>query len=1553
VLTDKLRAQLQERKAEILSYLGDLAANKHIFSLPISRAPRSAALPLSFAQERLWFLEQLEPGNTAYNICRAVRLCGSLNGKALEASLNETTRRHEVLRTSFEVSTGKPIQVVASDARLKLGRTDLSQIVESDRDREINRLVIKEAERPFDLTKAPLLRARLLRLDDADHVLILATHHIVSDAWSMGIVTRELWSLYEACANDRPPPLQELDIQYIDFAVWQRNWLQGEVLESQLSYWKKELDNIPILNLPTDRTRPARQSFRGARQSIALGRSLTEAINELSHREGATPFMTLLAAFQVLLYRYSGQEDIVVGSPIANRARAELDSLIGFFVNTLVLRADLSGNPTFKEALARVREVCLGAYAHQDLPFEKLVEELKPERDTSRNPLFQVMIVLQNATRPVGGIPGLRIEPIEMATTRSPFDLSLFLREREGKYIGNIEYSTDLFDRDRIERMAGHLRTLLEGVVADPDRRISVLPILTEAERYQVLVEWNDTTADYPRDKCIHELFEEQADRTPDATAVEFDGQRLTYGELNDRANQLGHHLISLGVGPETLVGICIERSIELVVGLLGILKAGGACVPLDPSYPKERLEFMLSDARVAVLLTQRTLIEDGRWKPVLSQDDGMDDSDPRSSILDPRIKVVCLDRDWPLIAQQGHDDPKSNVGAENLAYVIYTSGSTGTPKGVAIEHRNTVNLLHWAKTVYTRRDLESVMASTSICFDLSVFELFVPLSWGGKVKLVDNALYLLEKPAPSDVTLINTVPSVMAALLSAGRLPETVRIVNLAGEPLRPEVVKQIYDLGMVERVYDLYGPSETTTYSTFTLRTVDGPATIGRPISNTQVYLLDSHLRAVPIGMPGELYIGGAGVARGYLNRPELTKEKFIADPFTDDPNSQLYRTGDIALYLPDGKLQFLGRSDNQIKLRGYRIELEEIESVLNQHPTVKESVVVVRARDSSGEKELVGYVAPKERSTVAGAELRDFLKDKLPGYMVPTVFVELDALPVSPNGKIDRSKLPAPKPFIDDWSVAPRTEIEELVAQIWRDVLNIETIGIHDNFFELEGHSLLAIQIISRVREAFDKEVELSALFDRPTIAGLAATIEKSIGGRSRELPPIISAPRDRPLPLSWNQEHLWRLEKMIPGTHFFNMPYVYRLTGDLNISALENTLQEIIRRHEALRTNFIECNDNPVQIIRGAADFRLSVLDLRTEASDNLTGAAAGVIMQERRAGFDLAEGSLLRVTLLRLTDSDYVLLVTIHHIIGDEWSMQMFWWELQILYEAFAKGQPLLLPDPRIQFGDYAVWERQLLEKGLLKRQLAFWRRRLSGPDKKPLFEQGGIENADLRLRREHRCIELEGSTFSEFKMLAVREHITPFTAVLTALTILLYSYTKRRNIYVGTLIANRRRLETQRTLGYFVNTVVFQFHLRQGMTYKELIRKAWKNVVDANANQEIPFEAVARALQTEEQIERDKLFQVLLVYNVTPSATALSGLKFAPIGREELQVSESIALTTYDVVFNFTESSTKLRASVNCKESLLNGGFVASIDEKFRAIIDSIIRKPNVAISPQ
>ena len=915
-------------------------------------------LPLSYSQQRLWFLDQLDPGSFTYNLFFACRLKGDLNVDALEQSFNEIIRRHEILRTVFKNTGGEPYQIVVPSLAIKIALVDLRRtFLKEDRWTEVRRQFTEEAQRPFDLAIGPLLRIKLLQLTDDEYVLLRTMHHIVSDGWSGGVLSHELSEIYAAFLNGEPSPLAGLTRQYLDYVAWQRQWFQGERLESQLSFWKKQLNNITTLNLPTDRPRQALQARRGARRYFAFSDEISSELKKLGRQHGATLFMTLLAAFQTLLHRYSGQTDIVVGSPVAGRNHQEFEQLIGFFVNTLVLRLDLSSNPTFIETLRRAREVCLQALSHQDLPFEKLVEKLDPDRKLTHNPLFQVTFVFQNTPRVSPKLSDIVVEELEVDTGIARFDLHLFMEEIDSQLKGYCDFDTNLFSAATIERMLGHFKVLLEGIVADPDQRIGQLPLLTEAEKQQLLVQWNDTKIDYPREKCIHQLFEEQVEKTPDAIALVLEDQQLTYRELNKRANQLAHYLRKRNVGPEVLVGIWIDRSTEMIVAILGVLKAGGAYVPLDPSYPAERLEFTLAPA--ALLLTQGESFED--------REVNLDDT-ARRSILDPHMPQVCLDTAWQLIAKESDANPESSVTVDNLAYVIYTSGSTGQPKGVAIEHRNTVAFLSWVHSAFTQEELSGVLASTSICFDLSVFEIFAPLSCGGTIIMAENALALTTIPTKSKVSLLNTVPSAINELLRLEAIPSTVRVINLAGELLRPELMRRIYESTSVRKVHDLYGPSECTTYSTWTCRTVDGPQTIGRPIANTQIYISDAHRNPVPIGVVGELYVGGDGVARGYLKQPELTAEKFIPHPFSDQPGTRLYKTGDLARYLPDGNIEFLGRIDNQVKLRGYRIELGEVETVLGQHPMVQSSVVVVR-EDVAGNKRLVGLCGSAAEEIVRG--------------------------------------------------------------------------------------------------------------------------------------------------------------------------------------------------------------------------------------------------------------------------------------------------------------------------------------------------------------------------------------------------------------------------------------------------------------------------------------------------------------------------------------------------------------------------------------------------------
>jgi amino acid adenylation domain-containing protein len=1028
----------------------------------------------------------------------AFRLKGRLDVAALERSLNEISRRHEVLRTTFTLVDGHLVQVIAHDAILQLPVRDLCNVPHSEREEEAKRITAEEGRKPFDLGKGPLVRAMLLRISDEDHVFLYIMHHIVSDGWSRGIFYSELSTLYEAFFGGKSSPLRELPIQYADFSVWQRQWLQGEVLEKQLSYWKQQLADVPVLELPTDRPRPPVQTYRGARQSLVLPKTLCDDLKAVSRHEGVTLFMTLLAAFQTLLYRYTGQEDIVVGSPIAGRNRTEIEGLIGFFVNTLVMRTSLSGDPSFRELLGRVRKIALEAYTHQDLPFEKLVEELQPERDLSRTPLFQVFFNMVGVEAHELSLHGLTVEQLILFEPESKFDFTLYVREKDQEIHFELVYNTGLFHPDSASRMLGHFQALLQSIAANPEQRLSDLPILTEAERQQLLVKWNDTKRDYPKDKCIHELFEAQVERTPDAVAVIFEDKQLTYRELNQRANQLAHYLQKLGVGTEVRVAIYVERSLEMVVSLLGVLKAGGAYVPLDPEYPKARLAYMLAQTEVDFLLTRERFME---------------------SLPEFKGNVVCLDRDCGLFEREGEGNPDTTLEPDNLAYVIYTSGSTGKPKGVLSCHRGVVNYFSYLRQTYDLNNADTVLQLPSLSFDASVRDLIGPLTVGAQVVITNDLdakepAALLSKIRERSVTcLLSLVPTMLNGLLEAGRssplLYDSVRLILVSGEALTIascQKAKAVF--GHRTWIVNQYGPTETTmTCSYHRVLEADNNrriAPLGRSIPNARMYILDSHLNLVLTGIRGELHIGGVGLVRGYAKSTDLTAERFIPNPFSDEPGARLYKTGDLARYLPDGNIEFLGRLDHQVKIRGFRIELGEIEAVLGQHPAVRHAVAVAR-EDLPGDNRLVAYIVPNTEQAPTTSDLRNFLKTKLPEYMLPSAFVLLDAFPLTPNRKVDRRALPAPdhgRPDLKEAFVAPRTAVEELLAGIWAEVLGLERVGVHDNFFDLGGHSLLATQIMSRTRGAFRLDLPLRSLFEKPTINEFAAVLAEEGGDGTAE-------------------------------------------------------------------------------------------------------------------------------------------------------------------------------------------------------------------------------------------------------------------------------------------------------------------------------------------------------------------------------------------------------------------------------------------------------------------
>jgi amino acid adenylation domain-containing protein len=1088
VVTPEIQKELTARKTEIIDFLKEAAQAGRLLPPPIVRASRAQNLPLSFAQMRLWLLEQMEPGTAAYIIQSNFLLKGELNLPVLEETLSEMARRHEALRTYFVTVDGQPVQKIADPEPFNFSLIDLQGLSDSDWLQEAKRLALLDAKKPFDLRQAPLIRATLLKRSAREHVVLFSVHHIVFDDWSLGVFQYELSELYAAFLQNRKSPLPELPIQYADYAVWQRNWLQGEALQTQLDYWKEKLKGgLPILELPTDRPRPSVQTHNGSAASLLLSPDLTEKLNALSRGEGVTLFVTLMAAFQALLLRYTGQEDLLVGAPIANRNREEIEGLIGFFVNTLVMRSDLSGNPTFRELMKRVQDTALGAYAHQDLPFEKLVQELNPERDLSRSPILQVLFSFLNTpTQPVA-LQGLEVIRATGEGGGSKVDLSLYAIEVSEGISCAIEYNTDLFNADRIQRMLQHLQVLLEGVVRNPGKRLSEFAIMTDDELHRLLVDWNRTQVDFANHMALHELFDAQAQRTPEAVAAEFEGTQLRYRELNERANQLARHLKGLGVGPDFPVGLFHERSLNMMVALLGILKAGGAYVPLDPSFPEERLSYMVENSGMHVLITQSSL-------------DGLLPARPKS--------VVRLDADWKEIAKM--DAGRLTVPSatpSNLAYVLYTSGSTGEPKGVEIEHSSIVNLLLSLQREPGFTASDTLLAVTTLSFDISALELFLPLISGGRVFIASrddthDPVRLMQRMEESRCTVMQATPTTWRALIHAGWNGSATLKVLCGGEAFSPDFAQKLKS--RCAELWNVYGPTETTVWSTLCkISSVDGPVSIGKPIANTEVYVLDANRNALPIGVPGELYIGGAGVARGYLNRADLTEERFIENPFK--ANARLYRTGDLARWLPNGQLECLGRADHQVKIRGFRIELDEVEAILSRHAAVRQCVIVA-SEELSGDKKLIAYYEAQMNEQPAVSELREHMKNKLPDYMIPSFWVALPSMPLTPNGKVDRKALPhvEQQPLGPSGTpVAPRSETENMLARIWAEVLGTQEMGVHDDFFELGGHSLLAVNLIGEVERIFGIRFPLLSLFNAPTIAQFSEVIEKErlLRGNSR--------------------------------------------------------------------------------------------------------------------------------------------------------------------------------------------------------------------------------------------------------------------------------------------------------------------------------------------------------------------------------------------------------------------------------------------------------------------
>ncbi len=1915
------------------------AAQKQVI---LPRSDSQASVPLSFAQQRLWFLDRFNPESSFYNVPTAIRLRGELNVTALKRSLNELLRRHESLRTSFSMLDGEAVQVIAPSLELDLSLTDLTHLAETEAEAEARRLAAEDAQRPFDLQRAPLIRASLIRLSNEHHILLLNLHHIVTDGWSTGVLYRELAVAYRAFNAGEEPKLPELPIQYADFAVWQRNLLKGEVLEGHLNYWRTQLAGAaPTINLPTDHPRPAVETFRGATHQVRMPATLLRSLRELSKQEGVTLFMTLLAGWQALLARYSGEEDVVVGSPIANRTRTTLEGLIGFFVNSLVLRTSFKGDPSFKELLARVREVTLGAYAHQDLPFEKIVEVLQPERELSHNPLFQVSFALQNAPQGVVDVGGIQMSTVNTARAIARFDLEFHLWEREQGLSGAVMYSTELFEAETIERLMNHYERLLTEVVAHPERRLSEVKLLSEAEERRLRVEWNDTKRTY-EPRSVVELFEAQVERTPENAAVIFGEQRVSYRELNERANALAAGLRERGVGPEIVVGLLLERSVDLVVALLGVLKAGGAYLPLDPSYPQERLQFIIDDAKPKVIVTHETL---------------------RSVAAD----ATTDDTDHPWL--------------NNLAYIIYTSGSTGKPKGTLITHGGLLNYLSWAMETYPLAEGNGSPLHSSLSFDLTVTSIFPALLTGRAVEIVDEAegvtglvSALARQPNYSLVKLTPAHVQLLATQLSEQPAEQLSNALVIGGENLLAETVKWWREQSPQTRLFNEYGPTETVVggcvYEVQPETDWTGSIPIGRPIANTQLYILDAKGQLVPVGVGGELYIGGAGVGRGYLNRPELTAERFVPDPFSAETGARLYRTGDVARYRADGVIEYLGRMDQQVKIRGYRIEPEEIEAVLTQHAAIQEAVVVAR-EDVPGDKQLVAYlvadpdvalaveqqnqnettsehvesweqvfnetyrqgdiadptfnitgwnssytgdaipaeemrewvddtvaeirklkpqrvlelgcgtglllfrlagecerycgsdflhvalkyiqqqisdhfpelshvelrqrtadnlgdledgsfdvvilnsvvqyfpsidylsrvlteaarvirpggaiyvgdvrslpllkafrasvelsrapasqsldqfaqrtrrtmteedelvidpayflalkerlpqishvqVTPKhgrahneltlfryhvvinigqspaaklpvewrdwrreqfsvdlvkellqrEQPEVLGLtavpnarlaaevktlaaldgedrtltvtdlrakvisvngegiepdefrqlsdevpyvvdlgwanhgadgaydvvfrrrestwaqlserelelfpvpatgstrwsdyathplqrrlahqlvpQLRNFLQDKLPEYMIPSAFMLLSELPLSPNGKVNRRALPKPEHISRDSNasfVGPRTPEEEIIVAIWSQVLGIEKIDVHDNFFDLGGHSLRATQVISRIRELFHVELPLMRIFSSPTVESLAASIaEAAREQQGLVIPNIVPTSRDTHPPLSFAQQRLWFLDGLNPESAFYNVPTALRLRGELNVSALERSLNELLRRHEALRTSFSILDGQAVQVIAPELQIELGQIDLTHLAGDEADAEARRLATAEAQQPFDLRRAPLMRASLLRLSNEHHILLLSLHHIVTDGWSTGVLNRELGALYRAFNAGEEPRLPELPIQYADFAVWQRNWLKGEVLEAYLNYWREQLAGaaptinlPTDHPRPAVEGFRGAVRRVR-------FSASLLQSLKELSQQEGVTLFMTLLGAWAALLSRWSGEKEVIVGSPIANRTRAELEGLIGFFVNAMVLRTSFKGDPTFKELLAQVRETTLGAYAHQDLPFEKLVEILQPERELSHNPLFQVVFVLQNAPQGAVEVG------GFEMSAVETTRAIARFDLEFHLWESEQGLNGFLIYSTELFEAETIERMLGHFQTVLESVVADPQQRVS--
>ncbi|KNZ34116.1 MAG: hypothetical protein AD742_01460 [Methylibium sp. NZG] len=1543
---DALLADPEQAAATAVAPIGSIAADE-----------RRGLLPLSAAQQRMWFWQELAPGTALYTVPVALALHGPLDAQILQASLQALLERHEVLRTRWVARDSERFQRIEVSGDWRMRQVRLDELPEPARTSQYETLAAQEAAHGFDLCAEFGVRAVLVRLGAQDHRLLWTLHHSVCDGWSMGVLMDELCLLYDARSRGLPAKLPRQELQYLDFAAWEARSLDAGLRERELAYWKQQLaDAPPALALPTDHHRPARQRFRGATLELRFDPTELAALRALARRNSTTLFMTVLALWQTLLHRHSGQATVITGSVIANRERREFESVVGYLANTLALRSDFADGLTVAGLLAQVKATALAAYAHQHVPFEEVVDALHLPRDASRTPLIQTFVVLQPPAEGPRHLGDVRAHKTPQASPVAKFDLTLELQEAGSQLVGCLEYDTDLFERATVERMAAQLHTLAAAMCADAGRPVAELPLLGEAERRLVLNEWNNTARPYALHVGMHTLIEQQAQRTPLAVAVAFAERRLSYDELNARANRLAHHLRRLGVGPDTVVGVCLERSIELVVSLLAVLKAGGAFLPLDAELPPQRLQHMLDDARAPVVLTHSALL--GRLPATNSAHS---------------CHPLCVE--LPIAEQPGDDrNPASVTGPEHLAYIIYTSGSTGQPKGVMVPHRALSNHTLWSQDTLAVRRGDRLLQKTTIGFDAAIQDFFVPLQAGATIVLAPpgehrDTGYLVRTLREERITLVSMVPAQLRLLLDEPGLEACVHLrhVVCGGEALGLDLAQAFRRRLPNATLGNFYGPSETTIDATHCVAQGDfgdsATVPIGRPIANAQCYVLDAHRQPVPIGATGELCIGGAGLAHGYLNRPDLTAERFIDHPFA--PGQRVYRTGDLVRWLPDGRLEYLGRSDFQVKVRGIRIELGEIEAALHALPSVRHCTVVAR-EDSPGLKRLVAYVVGRGVDDALDADtFRQALLKSLPEAMMPSVFVSLPHLPLLPNGKVDRHALPAPgMPRVAGDVVAPRTPLEQAVATAWQDALQLPPFGVHDNFFQLGGHSLLAMQVISRLRNSLHVEMPLRALFDAPTVAQLAEWIAAQDARAGRAAIPKAPAGSGTDggaiVPMTAAQQGLWLVERLqdhgaanpasAETVGNYNIVQATRLRGPLDRPALERSLQRLCERHDSLHMGVVEHGGVPALAVRPDARWPLQDLSWPPVgvASHDEQRALQALLDEFANRPFDLAQAPLARAGLVRLGEQQHVVLLVIHHIVGDGWSLEVLLAELAALYKAErdterdadgAQRMPTLAPLP-LQWRDVALWERSRAESGALDTSLAYWTQQLQGLEPLRLPAETAWSDDPNPLQ----SLTLPADLVQGIETLARHHNATVFMTLLAAFKLLLMRRFGQQDVAVGTPVAGRDRPELESLVGLLLNTLVLRTDLGGDPSFAELLRRVRTTTLDAWAHQDVPFDRLVAELAPARDADHTPFFDVLVnSFGRLAGSLELAGLDSEPIVATP---SPKFALSLY---IQATPGAIGLAAVY--RTDRFSAAAVRSLLEQFSGLLQQVVAQPSIALS--